>query len=128
MVATKKEWLAQGWEAVQEAPYKHDRWVFVPRIIVVLLLGLALAAATYNAYAEAVFQGQGQGVTITVYNEPCKLTDVTNLPYRATWEENGKVTEGCIAPRPDAGVVVGYFADKTVALMPLQMFKKLVSA
>lgn len=124
MVATKKEFL----QSLREEPAKHDRLVITNKIIFVILVGLFLAAAISPAFAEAVFQGQGQGVTITVYNEPCKLTDVTNLPYRATWEENGKVTEGCIAPRPDAGVVVGYFADKTVALMPLQMFKKLVSA
>ena len=128
-VATKKEWLAEGWKAVQETPYKHDRWVFVPRIIVAMLIlvaGLALYAG--NVFAEAAFQGTGQGVTITVFNEPCKLDAVTNLPFRATWEENGKVTEGCVAPRPDAGVVVGYFADKTIALMPIQMFKRLIGA
>lgn len=127
-VTTKKEWLRQGWQAVQEAPYKHDRWVFVPRLVAILVVVAGLALWAGNVFAEAAFQGQGQGVTITVFNEPCKLDAVTNLPFRATWEENGKVTEGCVAPRPDAGVVVGYFSDKTIALMPIQMFKRLVGA
>ncbi len=98
------------------------------KVLAVILFFAGIGAVIDKAHAEAVFQGVGQGVTITIYNEPCKLEAVSNLPFRATWEENGKVTEGCIAPRPDAGLVVGYFADKAVALMPIDMFKRLTGA
>ena len=118
-VATKEEWLEQGREAV-----KYDRLVIVNKIIFAITVGFLLAAAIAPAFAEPLFRGEGQGVVITLFNEPCRLDAVTNLPYRITWEEKGKTVEGCFAPREDAGVVVGYFADKTVALMPVQMFVK----
>lgn len=113
-------------EEVNKAERRYWRDAVLKVLAVILFF--AGVGAVFKAHAEAVFAGEGQGVKIVVYDEPCKLTEVSNLPYRATWEENGKVTEGCIAPRPDAGVAVGYFADKTVALMPLQMFKRLVGA
>ena len=119
--ATKAEFFA----SLREEPAKHDRLVIANKVLFALVVGLFLAMAMAPVFAEPVFQGQGQGVTITIYNEPCKLEAVSNLPFRATWEEKGKVTEGCIAPRPEVGVVVGYFADRSIALMPIEMFQRL---
>lgn len=88
-----------------------------------LILGLTLAAVFYasRVYAEPRFVATAQdgGVTITLYDDPCELTDkVTNLPFKVTWQENGKTSQGCWGPRPDAQSVVAYFDDLTVALIP----------
>lgn len=84
-VATKKEWLAEGWQAVQENSYKHDRWVIVPRVLAALIVVAGLALWAGHAFADPIAvasAGNGQ-VVITVYSEDCQLTDVVaNLPSR----------------------------------------------
>jgi hypothetical protein len=119
--ATKKEWLA----SLRDEPMKHDRMVYVPRIIVILLLGFFLAAAIHKAYAEPRYALQGQGVTVTLTDEKCALDAVTNLPYRATWTENGQTFEGCWSISFDEQRVNVYFGnDKTVVSFPPSMFSK----
>lgn len=68
-------------------------------------------------------------VRIVIYDEPCQLTTtVSNLPYRATWNEKGKVYEGCVGSSPEVGVAMFYFLeDKTIAAVPLQMFVKVTT-
>lgn len=77
--------------------------------------------------AEPVAVTEQDGVKITLHNDECRLTDVVgNLPYRATWEENGNVIEGCFTIF--GGVVVAfYFEDKSVAVGPAQAFVPLKS-
>jgi len=72
---------------------------------------------------------QDKGVTITFYDDPCQLKDkVSNLPYKATWQEGGKTFQGCAAPRADLELVVVYFDDLTVALVPFHLLKKATGA
>lgn len=85
---------------------------------------LALFIAAFNAYADPIARASAGGISITIYNEPCKLKEqVSNLPHRATWLENGQTFEGCVGPNPELGVAIFYFKeDKSVAAVPLQMF------
>jgi hypothetical protein len=87
-------------------------------VCLIVLVGLAT-----NAAAAPMAQTVSDGATIVLTDEPCKLKQVTNLKYRATWSEKGKVFEGCYAVHP-YGVVVGYFSDGAVALIPLDAFAK----
>src|SRR5262245_51647010 len=76
-----------------------------------------LSAPQYSAEVE--------GVLVVLYDEPCEAKAVANLPFRATWTEKGKVFNGCWGPRPNEGVVIGYFVeDRTVALIPIRAFKR----
>jgi hypothetical protein len=95
-------------------------------ILIALVLVCLLYATTVKA--DPLFQATGDGARIVLTNEPCKLPEVTNLPYRATWEEKGKTFEGCYGARPDAGVVVAYFSDKTAVAIPFQAFTKIQGA
>jgi hypothetical protein len=57
--------------------------------------------------------------------EPCKLKEhVGNLPNRATWQQDGKVNEGCVGVPPQSGEALFWFDDLTVVRVPLQMFHK----
>ena len=92
------------------------------------LLCLLLSSAT-AAVAAPMFTVQADGVRVTLYDEPCTLKrDIVNLPYRATWEEKGKTFEGCFGARPDMGLVVVYFNDKTVGVIPLDALVKVRAA
>lgn len=125
MVATKKEFLA----SLREEPAKHDRMVILPRLIVGLLFGLFLVSLVAQAYAEPIAQLVQGNVTITVYNEPCTHQDsITNAPVRATWKEGDKVFDGCAGVVSQIGMAYFWFTDKTVAVVPLQMFSKLTGA
>lgn len=75
------------------------------------------------------FQAEGDGVRVVVYaNEACSIPAVSNLPYKATWTENGKTVEGCAGIHP-MGVVLLYFgADKTVVMIPRQQFVRVTGA
>ena len=80
-----------------------------------------------NAYAEPIARASAGGISITVYSEPCALKEVSNLPARATWTENGKTFEGCAAANPELGVVVFFFReDKSVAAVPMQAFAPVI--
>jgi len=102
-----------------------NRWnVGMLLLVVVLMVGtIVLYSGTANAAPRYV--ANVEGITITLYDEPCKLDAVANLPYRATWQEGGKTFEGCFLFFEHAGVIVGYFSDKSVAPMPVQIFKPL---
>ena len=62
-----------------------------------------------------------QGVRVLFYDDKCAVSEITNLPFKATWEEKGKTYQGCWGPRPDLGVIAAYFDDKTVAIVPIQI-------
>ena len=86
-----------------------------------LLFLLALAATwPTNANADPRFQVVADGARIVLHDDKCAVGAVVNLPYKATWEEKGKVFQGCWGARPDAGVVMFYFDDKTVGIIPMQ--------
>lgn len=97
MVATKQEWLAEGWKAVQETPYKHDRWLIVPRVVAVLVLVGMLALWAGHAFAVdphmvgIVDVGKGGSVAIT--DLPCPdpvaglVASKVNAQFRDGWQE-----------------------------------------
>lgn len=86
------------------------------KILTLLLLLPALAFAKPVAIAES------DGIVITLTDERCAVAEVTNLPYRATWLENGKTVEGCWGVAHQ--IVMSYWTDKTVAILPAGAFNK----
>lgn len=96
--------------------------VYVLRVLFLLLL---LLAASY-ALGEPVYEAKDDKVRVVIYTEACELKEVTNLPRRATWTENGKVTEGCFGSMP--GLALFYWSDKTVVVIPQEMFTRVVGA
>lgn len=111
---------------------KQERRTLAQRLIAALgalcLVVLVLLAATWPTKANALPIAQtvtqdGQKIVLT--DEECRLDAVKNLKHRATWTENGKVYEGCYGVHP-AGVVLGYFADKTVVMIPVQTFTQVI--
>ena len=80
------------------------------------------------ANAAPVAQISSEGVTIVVYDEPCALDGIKNLKYRATWDEDGVRLEGCVGQHPQFPVLMFYFADKTVALVPIQALQRVHGA
>jgi hypothetical protein len=89
--------------------------------ICVLILGTLVPSLSR---AEPVFQAGDGKTTVVLYNDPCAEPAVTNLPHRATWTEGPKVIEGCWVLAANIGLVVTYFADKTVVLIPAEGFRK----
>ena len=82
------------------------------------LLTLLLAIA-FPAIAAPVYIATDGNVVITLTDEKCTLP--IKLPYRATWVEKGKVSEGCFGV--DRGVVVFYWSDTSLGLIPTSEFK-----
>jgi hypothetical protein len=73
-----------------------------------------------SAYAEPRFQVVANGARVVLFDDKCAVSAVTNLPYKATWEEKGKVYQGCWGARPEAGIVMFYFDDRSVGIIPIQ--------
>lgn len=91
-------------------------------LIICALLGALWAG---RVFAEPIVQASVGDVTVVVFNEKCTHPDfVTNLPNRATWTEKGRVFDGCAGIIPDLGLAMFWFTDKTVAVVPLEMFQK----
>lgn len=110
---------------------KEERTSLVYTIVGALCFFFLLAlAATWptNAHAAPIYKAEDAEMRIVLTDEDCKLTNVvTNLPKRATWvDKNGKY-EGCYAIH-DIGIVVAYFSDKTVAILPAYIFQKVAGA
>lgn len=81
-----------------------------------------------KVYAEPVLEASEDGVRVVLHTDKCALKEVSNMPYRVVWHEKGKQIEGCWLPRPDAGVVMMFFAaDRTVALASIQSFRRVTS-
>ncbi len=77
-----------------------------------------------TASAEPLFRvTTPDGVIITLHKEKCEMKEVVNLPHHATWDEKGKTFTGCWVFNP-IGVVMLYFSDKTVAVVPGSAFQK----
>ena len=83
-----------------------------------------------TVFAGPLYEARTQhGVLITVYSEVCTLKAVVvNLPRRVTWTEGDKVYEGCAQYRPDYQLVILYFEDKTIGLIPAAAFKQVTGA
>lgn len=123
-----------GLNVVDEEERAHRR-CYARRIMLATLIGSFVAAfllyGAKKAYADPMAKviANGGQVVITVYTEDCARKDVvTNLPKRATWAEDGKTYEGCVGIQPEAGVAMFWFDDRTVAIVPLQAFVRVVGA
>lgn len=98
------------------------------------LLTVVLMAASVGilypkmARAEPVYQAVTGNVRRVLHDDACTLKEITNLPRRATWTEGGATFEGCWGARPEQGVVLAYFTDKTVAAIPISVFVKVLGA
>ena len=89
----------------------------------VKVLGILALCLAFTAQAEPVASAAGGGVSISLYTDKCALSAVSNLPFKATWTEKGKVSQGCYGVAYQE-VVMLYFEDKTVVVLPVGMFKK----
>ncbi len=95
-----------------------------------ILAFLFLSFFAVHAVADPKLRAFGQeGEIILLYDEPCAFKDVvSNLKYRATWQEKGKTFEGCWNLSP-FGIVVLYMSnDKTMFVIPAQMFEQVSGA
>ena len=107
-----------------EARLERCYWRRVGLAIVGGIL-LAVILLPLTAQAEARYSASSQGIVITLYSEECKLKEVANLPYRATWTENGKTFEGCFSVAGELKMVMLYFVDdRSVAVVPVGVFRE----
>lgn len=116
----EKEWFA-----------RFPNMTILPLILWALVIGLTAGALLYgiSARAEPIAQASSGNIVITVFNEPCTHPDaVSNLPNRATWKEGDKVYDGCVGVNPELGMAMFWWTDKTVVVVPLQVFVKIVNA
>lgn len=112
-------------DAKAERGFLRKVIAFLGAVCFFLLFALAATWPT-KAHALPIAQTVTQdGQKIVLTDEECRLDAVKNLKHRATWTENGKVYEGCYGVHP-AGVVLGYFADKTVVMIPVQTFTQVI--
>ena len=88
-----------------------------------LVLAAVLFLLPLPVNADPRYMASSGDVTITLYTDKCELKEVSNLPYKATWQEGAKVFQGCFGINGEAGVVMFYFTDKSVAAAPVGMFK-----
>jgi hypothetical protein len=80
-------------------------------------------------FADPLFAFEKDGIRVVLTNDKCALAEVSNLPYRATWEEKGQTFEGCWSPSFDRQRVNAFFvSDKSVVSFPPQMFSRVQGA
>jgi hypothetical protein len=92
-----------------------------------ILAGILIAVCT-KVYGEPAYETTHEGVRIVLHDDKCTLKEVSNLPRKVVWHENGKEIVGCWGARPDAGLVLMYFsADKTVGIASMSSFRKVTS-
>lgn len=95
------------------------------RNILIAAFALLVLLTSCAAKAGAVAEMRQGGAVVTLYDEPCKLS-AADLPYRATWSEGGKTLEGCFSVN-GIGLVLAYFSDRTIAGIPVKLFKKVTT-
>jgi hypothetical protein len=91
------------------------------------LIAAALLLVWAGLYAAPIAAATAPGVTVTLFSDKCKLPAVKNLPLRATWTQDGKTVEGCFGGFTEANAIGIYFEDGTVAVIPAQAIKPLVT-
>lgn len=85
-----------------------------------------LALLAYPAEARTLAVAVKGGVSVALTDERCQLEAVSNLPSRAVWTEQGRSFEGCYGV--NGMDIVAYFDDRTVAVLPLHLFRPLRQA
>lgn len=97
-------------------------------MIAKLVIAAALILFPSVAYAAPVAVMDRDGIGITLFDEPCKFTHIVNYKYRATWSEDGKTFEGCFGLNTASRVIVAYFDDKSIAVVPMSFFRPVKKA
>lgn len=101
--------------------------------IAILVIALLLSLALVERASARVLLVTATGThRIALTDEPCALKAVSNLPYRATWRDGATNYEGCYhlfavvvqrAGQPEVQRwIASYFDDRTVAVIPLEVF------
>lgn len=92
------------------------------------LCGVSMLLGAAPLYAQPVAVFSGGGVSITLHDDECRLkSEITNLPRRAVWVENGVSVEGCFGLIEQVRVFSFYFADKTATALPTQIFTRITA-
>ena len=110
---------------ISNDPVKYAlRAIFFLGVLLLVLLFFVPKART-----QPIFVANFESGKVTLTDEPCGLKAVTNAPKRVTWlEPNGKLTDGCYGlytlrlPTGNVEMIVGYFADLTLQVIPLSAF------
>lgn len=105
------------------------RMTVLPWIVWASIIGVVLGFAFFSnkAFGQE-YEASGDGVRVLLFHEKCQLDAVSNLPGRALWVEKEKTVEGCFGVDQKQQIVTFYFADKTIVVLQMQLFRKLVSA
>lgn len=84
----------------------------VPGPVLAVALGLAIAGVFYagRALSQPLAAATTGEARVVIHSEPCAFKDTVALTNRATWEEKGKVLEGCVG-NTQFGVFIFYFPD-----------------
>lgn len=99
----------------------------MPKLPKYVLLIAVLFCFPTLVFADPLFAFEKDGIRLVLTNEKCALPEVTNLPYRVTWTQDGQTVEGCWGVSFDRARVNAYFvSDRTVVSFPPQMFTKVV--
>ena len=93
--------------------------VALPRYVLFLAI---LFCFPSMVVARPMAIAQAEGVTITLHSDECALPGITNLKMKATWFEKGKTFQGCWGAHPQYGLVMFFFEDKTVVVLPGDAF------
>jgi hypothetical protein len=101
-------------------PFKLPMWVVIFAYLV---------SWPASVFADPLFAFEKDGIRVVLTNDKCALSEVSNLPYRATWEEKGQTFEGCWSPSFDRQRVNAFFvSDRSVVSFPPQMFSRVQGA
>lgn len=93
------------------------------RVVFLIALFLLVLGWATNSHAKPIVAAIQGDVTVTLTDEKCKLKAVSNMPNRAVWRDSKGLSEGCFQVRPEVGLIVAYFDDGAVALIPMAHFK-----
>lgn len=93
--------------------------------MLILVTSFVLLAVPANAAPR--FEARAtDGTVIVLYDEPCAFAHVLSQGRRASWKEpQGKSYEGCWIPDAQFPLIVMWFEDKTLVLVPRQQFQPL---
>lgn len=116
----QKEWF-NGLSTNEAKEERMHIRVWVGRVLLLAVIAVLTGFAT-GAFAGPLFQAEAEGVKVVLTDDDCRLPAVENLKKRAFWHEKGKVYEGCFAAHPQFPIIMAYFADKTVVVLPVEMF------
>ncbi len=102
-----------------------NRMTILPWLVWAAIVATMISAVTKCAHAEPMAEARRSRARVVLFSEPCALTAVSNLPKRATWEEGGRIFEGCWGGAEGLDFVLAYFEDLTVVAIPVLGFRPL---